>query len=289
MKNQIKFKAIGTSWVIDIPNSFMNEEEITMVIKKRIDEFDKTYSRFREDSLVSEISRMAGVYNFPTDSGHMLNLYRKLYVITDGLMTPLIGQALVDTGYDNKYSLLPKKEIREVRKWDNVMNYFDFTLETKEPVILDFGAMGKGYLIDIISEILQQNNIFNYTINAGGDIAYKNTGGKKLRVGLENPSDFNEAVGVAEILDESICGSSGSRRAWGKYHHIINPETIESPGHILALWVVAKTTLLADALATALFFVSPEKLIEKYNFEYAIINKDNSVLVSKNFPGSFFV
>ena len=288
MSTQFTFKAIGTAWTIDIPSLLVDKDDIFEIIKKRIDSFEKVYSRFLEYSLVSEIANNAGVYNFPPDSEKMFTLYRDLYDITDGLMTPLVGQVLVDAGYDSKYSLSAKNEIQKAKKWDDVMNYSNGVLETKEPVQLDFGALGKGCLIDIVSNILVENGINSYTVNAGGDISHKTSGDKKLRVGLENPEDSSEVLGVAEIKNKSICGSAGNRRAWGKYHHIMNPETRESPQHILALWVVAETTLLADAIATALFFVSPDKLLEKYDFEYAIINKDNSLTKSENFPGSFF-
>jgi len=73
----------------------------------------------------------------------------------------------------------------------------------------------------------------------------------------------------------------------GKYHHIINPVTAESPRHILALWTVAETTLLADALSTALFFVEPD-VLHKYSFDYAILYADKTTRVSPSFPGYFF-
>ena len=288
MEIKLNFKAIGTSWSVHIPNSDISEEEISTKVKSRIEIFDKTYSRFREDSLVSEISREAGTYKFPDDADKIFSFYKDLYEVTNGLVTPLVGQILVDVGYDKEYSLKEKSEIGKIKKWEDVMEYSDGVLKTKEPIQLDFGALGKGYLVDIVSGVLNENNIFDYTINAGGDILYKTTKDKALRVGLENPTDTKEVIGVAEIINKSICGSAGNKRAWGKHHHIINPETTESPKHISALWTVAKRTILADGLATALFFVKPEKLMKIYDFEYAILWEDNSVNVSKNFPGTFF-
>lgn len=289
MSVKFTFKAIGTSWAIDIPGPRVKEVEIFELIKNKVDSFEGVHSRFLEDSLVLKISKKIGIYKFPENSELMFSLYRELYDITGGLMTPLIGQVLSDAGYDSEYSLLPKKEISKAKKWDDVMHYSNFVLETKDLIQLDFGALGKGCLIDIVAKTLIENGVSDYLINAGGDIAYKTTDkNKKLKVGLENPQNTSEVLGVAQIINQSICGSAGNRRAWEGYHHIINPETKESPKHILALWVVADTTILADALATALFFVEPEKLSVKYKFEYAIINKDQSLKVSENFPGNFF-
>lgn len=282
------FEAIGTTWNIDVPADVPSGLE--QEIRKRIDEFDRAYSRFRDDSLVMEISRQAGEYRLPDDALPMMALYKELYQATGGLVTPLVGQVLVDAGYDASYSLKPKPIIAKARRWEDVMEYNHPILRVKEPALLDFGALGKGYLIDIVADLIRMHGIESYTVDAGGDIAHRSSAtgqGGILRVGLEDPGDAKKAVGVANIGNQSMCGSAGNRRAWDKFHHIINPETVESPHHILGLWTVADTTLLADGLSTALFFVGPEKLM-KYRFECAVVFADRSAVLSKGFPGNFF-
>ena len=60
------FEAIGTKWQIDILEPIEKErsDALLLRIKERIAEFDKNYSRFRSDSLVTEMSRRAGKYEF---------------------------------------------------------------------------------------------------------------------------------------------------------------------------------------------------------------------------------
>ena len=146
-----EFEAIGTHWKIDIENDLSKEEEVVLLKKiiKRIGEFDVFYSRFREDSLVTKMSKKAGNYVLPPDADKMLSLYRKMFDITDGLVTPLIGQVLVDTGYDARYSLKEKTPTRP-KSWDGVIEWKSPTISLREPVLLDFGAGGKGYLVDIV-------------------------------------------------------------------------------------------------------------------------------------------
>ena len=110
---------------------------------------------------------------------------------------------------------------------------------------------------------------------------------KVLRVGLEDPNDASKVVGVAHLVDQSICGSSGNRRAWADFHHIIDPFSLASPRHVLAVWTVAATTMLADAMSTCLFFVPPERLRE-FAFDYVIIHADRTVSRSPGFPGEVF-
>ncbi|MDE1874596.1 MAG: FAD:protein FMN transferase [Patescibacteria group bacterium] len=295
MAAHFEFEAIGTTWKIDVPGpmSVDQERDLLVAIRDRIAVFDKAYSRFRSDSLVSEIARRAGEYVMPDDALPMMSLYQELYHVTGGLMTPLVGQVLADAGYDATYTLKPKPAIAKAPAWEEIMSYDHPILTIKQPVLLDFGAVGKGYLIDIISRIIREHGFQSYTVDAGGDIAHRNAIGKTLRVGLEDPADPKKIVGVADIGDRSICGSAGNRRVWDRFHHIIDPKKVESPRHILGLWTVADTTIVADALSTALFFVSPEALVEKLDgrhpFECAILYADRTAYTSKNFPGGLYV
>lgn len=284
----IEFEAIGTSWKIYIRDTLSNEaiEEKRKAILDRIEAFDKNYSRFRSDSLVTEMATEPGIYTLPDDAQPMLSMYEKLYTRTDGQFTPLIGQALSDAGYDAKYSFA-EKELRSPPRWNDVLVYKFPYLTLKKPALLDFGGLGKGYLIDIVGEIIERHNINSYLIDAGGDMKQKDASDNHLRIGLEHPHDFSKVLGVAYLRNNCLSGSAGNRRVWGRFHHILNPHTLESPRHIASVWTTANTSLLADAMATCLFFVPPEKLKE-FEFEYLIINKDLSWTMSDGFRGEIF-
>ncbi len=287
---QFRFEAIGTGWVIDIEKELSSEEESSLLqkIKDRIEIFDKDYSRFRKDSLVTKLSNEAGGYVMPEDFDRMISTYQKAFVVTRGLVTPLIGQVLVDAGYDANYSLI-KGEMTKPKQLDDVLNWEKPKLFLKEPALLDFGACGKGYLVDIVSEILEKEGIESYCVDASGDMRQRSSGGKSLRVGLENPEDIESVVGVVELLNKSLCGSAGNRRKWGDMHHIVNPETLKSPMNILSVWVIADTTILSDIITTCLFFVSPETLKKHFAFEYLLLNSDYTVLKSEGFSAEVFM
>jgi thiamine biosynthesis lipoprotein len=282
----LEFEAIGTQWSIELRDNSPAIEDLTKAITSRIHEFDRRYSRFRKDSLVVQMSERADTYKLPSDARLMMDLYHELYEITEGKMTPLIGQTLVDAGYDSDYSLAPK-ELRKPLPWDDVLSYDFPKLILKQPALLDFGAIGKGYLVDIINDILIAEGMQEFLINAGGDILQHDKS-EVAEIGLEHPGDTTQAIGIAHIQNQSLCGSAGNRRTWRQYNHIINPETLSSPEDIRAIWVCADTTMLADALTTALFFVDPKHLLKHYAFSYAIVYKDYALQASKDFPAQFF-
>lgn len=283
------FEAIGTRWQIDIAEALAAPEEQALLraIHQRIAAFDATYSRFRDDAWVARLARHAGVYELPSDAAPLFALYQDLYRHTNGAMTPLIGQTMVEAGYDATYSLQPKT-LHTPPKWEDVLIFNENTVTMLRPALLDFGAAGKGYLIDLVGDVIRAAGITSYCINAGGDILQRSTSGKSVRIGLEHPGATTQVIGVASLANASICGSAGNRRAWGDYHHIIHPHTLQSPRDIVATWVVAETAMLADALATAVYFVSPEMLAPHYQFAYLLMRYDGAVAMSPNFPGELF-
>jgi FAD:protein FMN transferase len=284
----LSFLAKGTYWNIDItkiPDS-VNIEKLIRQIKDRIQLFDNTYSRFLSGSLVTKMSKKTGIYTLPPDGKKLLDLYHDMYQITQGSVTPLIGTLMEAAGYDARYSLKTKK-VYSPPRWDDALEYSFPKLVVKKPVLLDFGAAGKGYLVDIIGKLLEDSEITNYCIDAGGDILYKSDQNSTLRVGLENPNNTNQVIGILELKKGSICSSAGNRRKWGKYHHIINPHTLTSPSPVQSTWVIAETAIIADALATALFFV-PSIDLKLYHFEYLILYDDMSVEKSAGFNTELF-
>lgn len=283
-----QFEAIGTRWHVSF--AYPDERDwfaLRQKIDARIGEFDLTYSRFRAESLVTKIAQNQGDFLLPADAKELLDLYNNLYLLTNGNFTPLIGQALVQAGYDADYSLQPKA-LTLVPSWESALEYQFPHLRVNIPVVLDFGAAGKGYLVDLVSQILVEDGCESFCVDAGGDMYYRHATDEKIRIGLEHPLNTEQVIGVAEICNQSICGSAGNRRAWGQYHHIIDAHNLASPQNILATWVIAQKTIIADALATCLFFVSPEKLAENYDFEYLIMYKDCSITRSSAFPAEIF-
>jgi thiamine biosynthesis lipoprotein len=67
----------------------------------------------------------------------------------------------------------------------------------------------------------------------------------------------------------------------------MDPETLQSVDQIKATWVVADSALVADGIATALFFVAPERL-HQFTFEYLIINDLGQYKCSPDFPAELF-
>jgi thiamine biosynthesis lipoprotein len=146
------FEAIGTVWEISVRDTMDDEAwiELMQKIYLRMQSFDRAFSRFRSDSLVTHIAHNPGTYDLPCEGVKMIRFYEALYEVTYGKVTPLIGETMTDAGYDASYSF-KKKMLKTPPKWEDVLSYDHTSVTVTSPVMLDFGAAGKGYLVDLVA------------------------------------------------------------------------------------------------------------------------------------------
>jgi FAD:protein FMN transferase len=214
-------------------------------------------------------------------------LYRAPHNATEGAMSPLVGARLENLGYDRDYTLTPREEAIDVPIWDDIMHWDGTRLVTSAPVLVDVGAAGKGYLVDLVAVVLRDAGIDEYLIDASGDLLHR--GATPVRVGLEHPFDPTQAIGVCELSNAALCASAPGRRSWGQgLHHILDATTGLPTNTVAATWALAATGLLADGLATALFFAAAPALGAGARFEYVRMFPDSRIEYSRSFPGELF-
>ena len=292
-RHTFSYESMGTSWEISIWDNIPQEQltEIKEGVIGMSRTFDETYSRFIKTSLVWRLATEPGTTEIPGDLTQMLLVYQRLYHPSDKKLNPLIGFSISDLGYDADYTLTPKESIRATPDFEETLTLkLPNSLTLREPALIDVGALGKGFFVDKIATLLSSRGIERYLVNGSGDIFY--CGGKKgaeiaINVGLEDPADSQKVLGIIALKRGSICASGINRRVWSTYNHVIDPHTLSSPTETLATWVMAPTATYADALASCLFFVEPEKLSE-FTFEYCILNKDRNIKRSAGFTAELF-
>ncbi|MFT4044703.1 MAG: FAD:protein FMN transferase [Gordonia sp. (in: high G+C Gram-positive bacteria)] len=250
------FDALGTRWEITtdrrLPESVRDE------VRAEIERIDVAWSRFRADSMVSRMAVAAGVYPVARCDQRLLDWYRTLYDLSDGAVTPLVGQLLSDAGYDAQYSLRVAPELRPVPAWSDVIAEHRNELRLRVPALLDVGAAGKGFAVDQVAGIVA-GYTDRYLVDASGDmlISPRDT---PVRIALEHPLNPRMAIGVFECRGGAVCASASNRRAWADWHHIVHPHSASPAREVLATWVMAPDAMTADGLATALFFVPGAQL-----------------------------
>jgi thiamine biosynthesis lipoprotein len=279
------FEAIGTAWQIDTREPITPDTRAAVL--ERIEEFDQAWSRFRPDSLVSQIADGPGRWQLPDEAAWLFGLFTELNDLTDGAVNPLIGRTLSDLGYDASYSLTASAEPADVPPWSS-LELSGGVLTTAEPVLIDVGAAGKGLLVDTVAQIVGRETR-QFTVDASGDLYHGGT--TSLRVALEHPLDASRAVGVVELdPDDALCASATNRRTWGDgLHHVVDARTGRPTNDVIATWVVVpQSCMRADGLATAHFFADPAALVEHFDHQFVRMHADGRVQWSPDLPGEIF-
>ncbi|WP_020157108.1 FAD:protein FMN transferase [Methylobacter marinus] len=136
---------------------------------------------------------------------------------------------------------------------------------------VDLSAIAKGYAVDQVGLLLEKNGITDYMVEIGGEITVKgkNINGGPWRIAIEQPTAEKRTVGkVVAITDISMATSGDYRNFFEvdgvRFSHTIDPRSGRPITHMLAsVTILSKTTMEADALATAIMVLGPD---EGYTF-----------------------
>ncbi len=145
----------------------------------------------------------------------------------------------------------------------------------------DFSAIGKGYAIDKIAELMEKNGVNNYFIEIGGEIRAKGLKfSEEWIFGIERPTNSEKSPYIAfNVPSKGISiATSGEYREpnhiWGK-----------GPRDLISVTVATSDAASADAWATALYVLGKEKgldVAEKNNLEVFFITNNGDSIQSTN-------
>jgi thiamine biosynthesis lipoprotein len=161
-----------------------------------------------------------------------------------------------------------------------------------EGMKLGLGGIGQGYIADKIKALLQSNGCVAGLVNVSGDISTwgKQPNGEKWKVGIKNPMNKNKIFATFPLEDTAV-ETSGSYEKYvtfnGKrYSHIIDTRTGYPATGLISVSVFAKTTELADALATGVFVMGKDAGMNLVNqlpgISCIMVDEDGKVSTSKN-------
>lgn len=286
-----RFEAIGTAWQIATAHPL--PDSLRQQIAALTEDFDLVWSRFRADSLVTTIAHAptGGRFTFPARDEALLDLYDRLVAATGGAIDPLVGRDLELLGYDPDYTLVPNHAAlaahRNQNTWEFDIRREGATIITDHPVVIDVGAAGKGYLVDLIADTLRRAAVPEFLVDGSGDLRHQ--GADPVIVGLEHPTRPGRVIGTVPLRDRALCASATTRRAWGDgLHHVLDGRTRQPVSNVVATWAITADAATADGLATALFVTEPERL-DGFAFSWVRMLADGRVQWSNDFDGDLFL
>ncbi|WP_457640105.1 FAD:protein FMN transferase [Persephonella sp.] len=231
------------------------------LIEKAFRQFKKVdsyFSPYKKDSVLCRLNREK---NITADSFflQLLKLSVKLYRETEGYFDVSVGNLSLRYGssYDNCFTVNSSSTgIENVVVEGSVV-------KLKNGISLDFGGIGKGFAVDLASDIFVQEGK-EAVVRAGGDI--RCTG--SCFIAVENPlsSGFFATFWTKE--NNTGVSTSGIYRrfikSW-KNNHLKNPHTGKSGNTVLVSVFGREKNAVLDAYATAVSVMPVEKAVSFLN------------------------
>lgn len=254
-------------------------------------EVERRCSRFDEASELRSLSRRVGEpISISALLFNVLNISVEVAQLTGGALDPTVGRTMEQSGFNTNY--LTGEQVAPSSSADSLGTFRDILLDSDvhtvtllRPVLLDLGAVAKGFAIDLAAQEL--SGLPGFVINAGGDILAHglNADGEPWRIGIRHPRRQAELLTSLRITDGAVCTSGDYERprADGDGHHILNPISGHSACSVVSATVVAPSAVVADALSTAVFVLGPEAgidLLHRQGLDGLIVGPDLSMVAT---------
>ncbi|MDL2302677.1 FAD:protein FMN transferase, partial [Lachnospiraceae bacterium OttesenSCG-928-D06] len=320
--NQINNKQIDSSpvepLIKDSPiinHQTYDNNKITDEILSLINELeDEMLSWRKENSEIANINKNAGNQNGTEVSEELYEILLQLTEIakdSKGALDITIGEVVnlwdIDTwSLSEKESLkeyqLPKKEVLEnalERSGYEKIELLDSKIRLPEGVLLNLGAIGKGYACEKVIQFLRESpTTTGAVLSIGGSIAtYGNKeDGSPWTIGIINPFSESEYLGFLSLQGEWYVSTSGDYERYieidGKrYHHIIDPSTgYPAESGLASVTILCKNGLLSDALSTACFILGKEdglELCKKYEVLAVMVDFEGEIYMTEGMEAYF--
>jgi thiamine biosynthesis lipoprotein len=230
-------------------------------LEREIERLEQKYSRYRPDSLLSQVNAAAGsgtpVAIDPETAG-LCRYLDQLYRDSDGLFDATSGA--LRRAWDFRSGQLP-----DASTLDSLLPLIDWpAVEWTERKLalpragmeLDLGGLVKEYAVDCGARYLDQQGIRHALFDMAGDLATLGTqgDGTPWPVAIRHPRQQGRPAARLALTDQRLASSGDYERCMvidgQRYSHHLNPHDGHPVKGLLAVSVLGEQCLLAGSVAT---------------------------------------
>lgn len=280
---------------------------------KRLHKLYDNYREYEGVKNVMTVNSMAGKEKVVVDKDlyDLVKYSKENYDKTLGKVNIAMGSVLkiwhdvreANEGVEDDKTILPDSaKLEEANKHTDInqieLNDAEKSIFIKDAnVQLDLGATAKGYATDLVARKLEEKGIKMASINAGGNVRTvgNKPDGKEWAIALQNPDlSSSEHLEIVYLNgSESVVTSGDYQRFFMhngvRYHHIIDPATLQPKSLYRSVAIVTKDSGLADMLSTALYLSTKEeaeKILANFKDQVGVVwATDDQVISTDNIKG----
>lgn len=262
-----------------------------------IKRLEQLLSTWRADSELSQVNAEAGRRPVQVSRETLQLVIRSLDIaqLTQGGFNIALGPAI------EAWSVTERQHIPEIEELDRLKPLVDWTRIQVSParrtiylphtgMRIDVGGIGKGYAADRAVEEMKHAGALGGVVALSGDI--KTFGILPERngfpIGIRHPRQEGGLIAMIDLKDEAISTAGDYERFFERdgirYHHILDPQTLQPARACQSVTVIAKEGVVADGLDTAIFVLGPDQgmaLAERLpDVEAIIVDSEGKMTVS---------
>lgn len=227
---------------------------------EEIRRFEAKYSRYSDDSLVSDINRNAGQKPTPVDdeTDRILDYADVCFQLSAGRFD--ITSGVLRQVWQPDMDCLPGPDdiaaVTNLIGWQKVERKPGEILLPDPGMQIDLGGVVKEYVADAVVQLAMELGATSGIVNLGGDIAVigPQPGGAAWDIGVSDPDDSTRAIATIQMTQGAITTSGGYERFIEidnkKYSHLLDPTTGWPVANLLGVSVIADQAVVAGSLST---------------------------------------
>lgn len=296
----IKGDIFGTNYNIKIKTKIKNKE-LKDLIKQKLEAINSTMSVFKEDSEISKINqnRTNSKITLSDDMSVVLKAADKVYRQSSGWFDPTLEPLIELWGFGKNKELKNPNDKKVSQTLKNVgFNKLKFSSnykrlnKTNKNVKLNLSAIAKGYAVDQIAKLLENQGYNDYLVEIGGEIRTKGARSDTedaWSIGINRPiADNHDNIVVLSLSNMAVATSGNYRNFYEKdgktYAHTISYKTGKPIiNDTLSVSVFHDSCMYADAYATAILAMGSKKGLDfanKHKLKVVIFDENFNLLTS---------
>jgi thiamine biosynthesis lipoprotein len=248
--------------------------DLQEAVQAAFDGVNRRMSLYSTDSELTQFNRSSGDVTLSEDLWRVVAAGQEVAAATDGAFDMTVAPLVVRWGFGPapRGSVPQGEEIRRIR--DRVSHQAlqldrgrRLAVKRRADLEIDLGGIAKGYGVDLAARALDAAGAEHYMVEAGGEVYTRgvNGEGQPWRIGIEQPDALPQRARIVVPLSGQAMATSGDYRNYfevdgRRYSHEIDPRTGAPIDHRLcSVTVLADDCMRADALATALLVLGPDR------------------------------
>ena len=271
---------------------------------KRVEQVEAAISTWRSDSDSARLHDEAGGARLQV-SPHLLAVLTRAVEVsreTDGAFDITVGPLIKLYRRSFRRRMLPPED--ELAAARAKVGYQGIEVDAKHGTArlakagmrVDFGAIGKGYIVDQALAALRELGIEAALVDAGGDLYALGSPPDRegWRIGVRDPAHPTEILDRPLLARDCAVATSGDYEQFAdiggrRYSRIVDPRTGRPVEHMSSVTVIARDATTADAYATACSVLGPKDAVafaeKRPGVEVLLMYRDGAVLRSAKSSG----